>query len=157
MSFRSIIIAAPDGTNPIEFTVDKIQVPDPYPTMTWEPMNQSFQMRKTATGPGRRVWKAIGNDENHLNLVMTLHLVYEDDMDLLSAFYRARPNVVLFSLDSGSTRYFGVFSDEGLVPIPYENNEDEETGNSYFDMAEVHLAVLKATTTNFQFPEPEEP
>lgn len=149
MAFRSIKIAAPNGANTMTFSQEYVNLPASFPEFEYEHMNKSFQMRRTLTGPGRRVWKSVGNDMNHANFSIKLDLLTDTQVNTLLALYKASPNVILFSIDSGATRYFAIFNTGGLTILPYSKNESPVTGRPFQLSAELDLSILQATTTNF--------
>ena len=57
------------------------------------------------------------------------------------------PNVILFSFDSGTTRYYALFED--FTPMGYDNNENPTTGLSYFTKGDISLKILMVTTQAF--------
>lgn len=141
----------PDGTDWVEFTAARVSAPDPYPEINAKANNKSYQMRPITTGPGRRVWKSSGTNINHSQISFTAHKIDEDMQGLLNEMYQAVPNVVLFSLDGGTTRYFAIFDeDNSLIFEPYKNNEDMFNKKAYFVKANINLKILNTTLVDFE-------
>lgn len=149
MALRYPIIAGHDGTNTVHMYAASLMVQNPYPEIKYTSADKSFQMRPTANGPGNLVHRSLGSNVNHGEISFTIHKISSADMVKLLAIYEARPNVVLFSLDSGTTRYYAKFKENGFVPEGYSFNEDPVTGTAFFYKAHVDLYLLQTTTQNF--------
>lgn len=151
LSYRKIKIGKADGTDWIELKADSITNPDPYPEFNFESMNKSYQMRRNASGPGRKVWKSPGTDINHSNIEINAPKINDTDQGKLKAMKQAVPNVVLLSIDDETTKYFAIFKDgDSLTFEPYKNNEDMFNKQAYFVRARIKLAVLNTSTTSFE-------
>lgn len=149
MARRYIKIAKADGSGRVDLTASGLKLPDPYPELQYTDEDKTFQMRPTANGMGNRVHKALGSDINHAEISFGMHSLSGSDVVNLRAMYTAKPNVVLFSMDSGTTRYFAKFKNNGLVIEGYQNNEDPVNGIPYFLKGSVELFILQTTTQNF--------
>ncbi len=149
MARRYIKIASPDGTNTVNLYDYKLKLPDPFPELEYESGNKEYQMRNTAAGRGNLVHKSVGTNVNHAKLSFTAHSLSSSEAANLLLMYTAKPNVVLFSLNSGTTRYFAVFENEGYRPMGYQNNENPVTGTAFFVKAEIKLKLLQTTTQAF--------
>lgn len=151
LNYRTIKMGKPDGTDWVEFSAATVSIPDPYPEINAKANNKSYQMRPTIDGPGRLVWKSSGSNINHSEISFTAHKIEADQQQLLDEMYKAIPNVILFSLDGGTTRYFAIFdSDNSLVFEPYRNNEDMFNKKAYFVKANITLKILNSTTVDFE-------
>lgn len=149
MARRYIKIASPDGTNTVNLYDYKLKLPDPFPEMVFQTGNKEYQMRNTSAGRGNVAYKSVGTNINHAKISFIAHKLTSAEAANLLLMYTARPNVVLFSLDSGTTRYFAIFDEEGLVPMGYNNNEDPTSGTAFFVKAEIKLKFLQTTTQGF--------
>ena len=147
MARRYIKIASPDGSNTVNLYDYKLKLPDPFPEIKYKNNNKEYQMRNTSAGPGNRVWKSVGTNINHAEIAFIAHSLTSTELNNLILMSNARPNVVLFSLNSGTTRYYCLF--EELVPLGYQNNENPTTGTAYFWKAEISLKFLQTTTQTF--------
>lgn len=145
---RSIKIAKVDGTETLSFNLLRIQ--DPYPEFSY-PSNYvtSAVMRKTSAHVGNRVFTYGGITANHWDIDFTLHLVLPAEVAKIVEWFSARPPVVLFSLDGGTTRYFAIFQSDGLAVSGYRNNEDYDLAQPFHNIVEIKLAILTQTTQNF--------
>ena len=150
MARRSIKIARANGVDTINLDPNKLKCPDPFPEIEYEYLTQSYQMRrKSATEPGLRIHKTVGTDINHARLSFDAHRLDETEANLLISMFKTAPQVVLISLDSGSTRYFAVPIGEGFRPEPYPNNEDPDNAKAFFIRGRIELNIIQATTQNF--------
>lgn len=149
MARRYIKIASPDGTNTVNLYDYKLKLPDPFPEMSYQTGNKEYQMRNTSAGRGNLVHKSVGTNINHAKISFIAHSLTNDEAADLLLMYTARPNVVLFSLNSGTTRYFAIFEEDGLVPMGYDNNENPVTGLAHFTKAEIRLKFLQTTSEAF--------
>jgi len=149
MARRYIKMASPDGTNTVNLYDYKLKLPDPYPELFFTTTDKTYQMRNTAAGAGNRVHKSVGTNINHAEIDYEIHSITNSEMNLLLAMYKARPNVILVSFDSGVTRYFAKFKENGFKPGGYENNEDKNTGKAFFLKADTSLYILQTTSQGF--------
>lgn len=147
MARRYIKIASPDGTNTVNLYDYKLKLPDPFPEISYDSGNKEYQMRNTSAGRGNRVWKATGTNINHGEISFIAHSLTADEVSKLILISNARPNVALFSLNSGTTRYFALFKE--FKPLGYANNEDPVTGTAYFLKGELNFKFLQTTTQAF--------
>ena len=147
MARRYIKIASPDGTNTVNLYDYKLKLPDPFPEIKYKNGNKEYQMRNTSSGRGNRVWKSVGNGINHGEISFIAHSLTNAEMGNLILMSNARPNVVLISLNSGTTRYFAIFDE--LTPMGYQNNENPSTGLAFFLKAEISVKFLQTTTQAF--------
>lgn len=146
MARRYIKIAAPDGANTINLS--GLKLPDPYPEIKPNQGIKEYQMRNTVSGRGNRVFKSRGTNVNHSEISFVAHFLTSSEYTNLQNFSKASPAVVLFSNDSGTTRYFCIFEDDGFIPLGYNNNESP-SGTAYFWKAEIKLKILQSTTQSF--------
>jgi hypothetical protein len=143
-------MSSPNGTdNRINFYDYKLKMQDPYPELVYESEDKVYQMRPTSVGPGNRVHKSLGSNINHAVIPFTAHSLTDTEMSYLINMYTSRPNVVMLSLDSGATRYYAKFKENGLKGLGYKNNEDPYTSKAYFLKADIGLSILMSTTDNF--------
>lgn len=149
MARRYIIIAKADGTGKVDLTAAALKLPDPYPELQFTDDDKTFQMRPGPSGLGNRIHKALGSDINHAEISFNMHSLSSADVTNLRAMYTSKPNVVLFSLDSGTTRYYAKFKNNGLLIEGYQNNEDPVTAGPYFLKGSCELYILQTTTQNF--------
>lgn len=149
MARRYIKIASPDGTNTVNLYDYKLKLPDPFPELNYQTGNKEYQMRNTSAGRGNLVHKSVGTGINHAKISFTAHSLTSAEAANLLLMYTARPNVVLFSMNSGTTRYFAIFDEDGYIPLGYNNNENPTTGTAHFIKAELKFKFLQTTTQNF--------
>jgi len=149
MARRYIKIASPDGTNTVNLYDYKLKLPDPFPEIEYDDGNKEYQMRNTAAGRGNLAHKSVGTNINHAKISFIAHSLTSDEASKLLLMANARPNVVLFSLNSGVTRYFAIFENNGYRPMGYQNNENPVTGTAFFVKAEIKLKFLQTTTQAF--------
>lgn len=149
MARRYIKIAKADGTLTVNLYANSLKLQDPYPELNYVNEDQVYQMRPTVSGPGNRVHKALGSNINHAEIEFKMHSLTATDVTNLRTMFTTRPNVVLFSMDSGTTRYFAKFKPNGLIIEGYENNENPTTGTAYFLKGRVELFLLQSTTVAF--------
>lgn len=87
---------------------------------------------------------------NHSVVEFEAHKLSATQQGYLDAMNKAVPNVVLFSLDGGTTRYFAILGDADALKFePYNNNEDMFNKKAYFTKARIKLNILSSTTVNF--------
>ncbi len=149
MARRYIKMASPDGTNTVNLYDYKLKLPDPFPELFYTTTDKVYQMRNTSSGSGNRVHKSVGTNINHAEISYTIHNITDAEMTLLTNMFKARPNVILVSFNSGTTNYFAKFKENGFVPSGYKNNEDPTTGLAYQLKAEVNLYILQTTSQGF--------
>lgn len=149
MALRYIKIAKADGTTTVNLLATSLKIQDPYPELVYTDTDQTFQMRPGPSGPGNLVHKALGSNVNHAEVSFRMPKLTSTEVGYLRTMYTSRPNVVLLSLDSGTTRYFAKFKNNGLTIDTYENNEDPTTGTAFFWKGSVDLFILQTTTTAF--------
>lgn len=149
MARRYIKMAKADGTGTVNLLASSLKLQDPYPELKYTDSDESFQMRPGPSGPGNLVHKALGSNINHAEITFEMHSLTSTDVTNLNTMYQSRPNVVLLSFDSGTTRYYGKFKKDGLTIEGYENNEDPTSGTAFFWKGSVDLHLLQTTTTAF--------
>ena len=149
MALRYLKIAKADGSGSVTLMGSSLKLPDIFPEIRYMTSDKAYQMRTHSGGPGNLVHKSLGSNINHAEISFTIHNITNAEMNLLNAMYQARPNVVMFSNDSGVTRYYCKFKENGFVPEGYRNNENPATGLSYFLKANVDLIFLQVTTNPF--------
>lgn len=149
MARRYIKIAKADGTSTVNLLASSLKLQDPYPELRYMQESESYQMRPGPSGPGNLVHKALGTNINHAEISFEMHSLTSTDVTNLIAMYSARPDVVLLSLDSGTTKYYAKFKTNGLTIEGYDNNEDPYTGTAFFWKGSVELSILQTTTTAF--------
>lgn len=149
MARRYIKLAKADGTGVVNLYADSLKLPDPYPELQYEDEDKTFQMRPGPTGLGNRIHKALGSNLNHAEVSFAMHSLTDADVTALWTMKNAKPNVILLSLDSGTTRYWAKFKNNGLTIEGYMNNENPDTGRPFFLKATCEIFILQSTTQNF--------
>lgn len=149
MARRYIKMAKADGTGVVNLYANSLKLPDPYPELQYTDEDKVFQMRPGPTGLGNRVHKALGSNVNHAEITFDMHSLTAAEVTALWAMYNAKPSVILLSLDSGTTRYYAKFKQNGLTIAGYMNNEDPDTGTAYFLKGTSDLYILQTTTQSF--------
>ena len=149
MARRYIKLSKADGSGVVNLTAGALKLPDPYPELQYTDDDKVFQMRPGPTGLGNRVHKALGSNLNHAEISFAMHSLTDADVIALWAMYNAKPSVILLSLDSGTTRYFAKFKNNGLRIEGYGNNENPDTGRPFFTKGSCDLYILQSTSQSF--------
>lgn len=138
-SSTPIKIADPDGTHTMTFS--GIQEPSKLPEFTRARRNVKVtKTRPGATHPGYRVFGSFGSGANDRDLKLELPVVLAAQITQLQGYYDARPGTFIVSIDGGTTKYYAMFKENGLVIENYQWNQ------RVFSKVTLELYLITTTT-----------
>lgn len=139
-NFANVIrIADADGTHTM--TLTGIQEPSKLPEVLYPKRNVKVtKTRPGASHSGYNVYGSFGASTNGREMKLELPVLLAANVTQLRSYYDARPGLFIVSVDAGTTKYYAMFKEGGLVVENYQWNQ------RVFQKASLDIYLITTTT-----------